>query len=415
MNFRHLRALFRKEVRLFLKRPAQLAVLVLTPLAFIFVIGQTFGSDPVPTVAIYTVDEDASRQSARVIDALQDVKTLEVEILATRAEADLRVGEGQRMAAVVVPKGFSDALLTDAGAQIEVIVDPARQQTAGVVTGQVQAATAPLLIDAEVTRSIDRAFAGDLTLGGAEINLEGTGLLSEDVERFLTAALRGVVTSQVEEAIDNPLVRSVAVSVGDPGARRPPPTIMDFLVPGYAFFFGFFIVGMLGEQALAERSQGTWRRLRTLPAARTSLLLGRALPYLALSLAQLLVVMTISVIVFDFDLGDSLPAYLVMVLAGATAIAGVATFVSVVARTEGQAGSLPDLINLGMAVSSGMMFPSIHIPVLEYFTPHYWAVRGIQDVTVANLGVSEILPEAGTLLLIAAGFFGVASWRFARE
>ncbi|MGL4651569.1 MAG: ABC transporter permease, partial [Caldilineaceae bacterium] len=178
MLLRQLRALFVKEVRVFFKHPAQLAVLVLTPLAFVFVIGQTFGRNPVPTVAIFAVDEDGTRQSAKVMDALDDVKTLEVAHLATRAEADRLVGNGERMAAVVLPAGFAEALLSDAGAQIEVIVDPARRQSAGIVTGQVQAASAPLLIDAEVTRGIARAFSGDLSVGGNTINLEGTGLLS---------------------------------------------------------------------------------------------------------------------------------------------------------------------------------------------------------------------------------------------
>ncbi|MGL4650826.1 MAG: ABC transporter permease, partial [Caldilineaceae bacterium] len=315
----------------------------------------------------------------------------------------------------VLPAGFAEALLSDPGAQIEVIVDPARRQSAGIVTGQVQAASAPLLIDAEVTRGIARAFSGDLSVGGNTINLEGTGLLSADVERFLTAALQGVVSSQVQDALENPLVRTVTASVGNPAERTTPPTIMDALVPGYAFFFGFFIVGMLGEQALADRSQGTWRRLRGLPASRWSLLVGRAAPYFTLSTAQILLVMGVSVLLFEFDLGDSTAAYLLMVVASAAAIAGVATFVSVFARTEGQAGALPDLINLGMAAVSGLMFPSIRIPLLAYFTPHYWAARGFQEVTAANLGPSDILLEAGILLAIAVAFFSASALRFRRE
>jgi hypothetical protein len=79
------------------------------------------------------------------------------------------VGDGSRMAAIVIPPAFSEAILTDAGGKIEVIVDPAREQESGVVIGQVQAATAGLLIDAEVTRGVRQAFSG----GGDLFGLDG--------------------------------------------------------------------------------------------------------------------------------------------------------------------------------------------------------------------------------------------------
>jgi hypothetical protein len=56
-----------------------------------------------------------------------------IDRLSSRAEADARVGDGERMAAIVMPAGLSQAVLTDAGGQIEVITDPAREQTAGIV------------------------------------------------------------------------------------------------------------------------------------------------------------------------------------------------------------------------------------------------------------------------------------------
>ena len=154
---RQIWAITRNELKLAAQYPAQWALVVLTPIVFIAVMGSVFGATGTPTVAVYLVDEDGGRVSRQIISALRDEPTLAIERLATRAEADARVGAGERMAAIVLPAGLSDAVVTPEGGQIEVIVDPAREQTAGIVIGQVQAATAPMLIDAEVTRGQPRS------------------------------------------------------------------------------------------------------------------------------------------------------------------------------------------------------------------------------------------------------------------
>lgn len=61
------------------------------------------------------------------------------------------------------------------------------------------------------------------------------------------------------------------------------------------------------------------------------------------------------------------------------------------------------------------MFPSIHIPVLQYLAPHFWAIQGFQDVITRNLGVGAVLNEAGILLGMAAIFFAVGVSRFRFE
>ena len=47
--------------------------------------------------------------------------------------------------------------------------------------------------------------------------------------------------------------------------------------------------------------------------------------------------------------------------------------------------------------------------------PTTWAMQGFNDVIVRGLGVSEVLPEAGMLLLFALVFFTVGLWRLKLE
>lgn len=412
---RKLWAMIRKELRIASQQPAQWALIMLTPLAFVAVMGSVFGGGGSPDVAVYFVREDEGRLARQVEDAILDVETLDAERLATRAEADAAVGAGRRMAAVVIPAGFSAAALTDAGAQVEVIVDPAREQMAGIVAGQVRAATAPLLVDAEVTRGVQSAFntAPD-TFGIDEQELADAGIDLATVQKFLTAAIKGVVSSQVQDAMDNPLV-GVDPQPAQEGAPAVSPTVFDYLVPGYSIFFAFFLLGLMAEAVYNERVSGSVRRLLVQPVPRWLLLLGKALPYALIAMLQVVVVMGASALLFGYDLGNEPLALALLVVATGLVVGSVGLLVAVLVRSEGQVNAVPTLLPLVLAAVSGAMFPSIAIPTLRLFTPHYWAVQGFYQVTALHGDLLSVLPHIGVLLAISAVCYGLAVWRFRFE
>lgn len=396
----------KKDLRLWAQKPGEWAVLFLTPFLFITIMGQIFGRSSTPTIAIYAVVEDSGARGKQVISLLQDAKNLSVEILPSRAEADRRVGSGQRMAALVVPAGFTEAVLTPDGGQIALIVDPARQEQASIVVGLVNAALGPLRVDAEVTRgvgqSVDSAMRNYSTSSGA----------TATISQFLKTALRAVVAEQVQESINNPLVAVQVQSAQESAAIRRPPTLMESLVPGYIIMFAFFLVSTIAVSVVEERALGTFRRLLSTPAPRSAILLGKMLPYLVIVVVQALVLLGISSLVFGVSLGKSPVALALITVASAASVVGLGIMVAAVVRSEGQAGGLTLLLVLVMAAVSGSLFPLIRIPYLQYATPHYWAIQGFQNVIARGLGVSGVALESGILLGLAAIFFVIGVSRF---
>jgi len=412
---RKLWALIRKEMRIAMQQPAQWALILLTPLAFVAVMGSVFGGGGAPAVAVYFVREDDGRLARTVEDAILDAGALEVERLATRAEADAAVGAGQRMAAVVIPAGFSAAASTDAGARVEVIVDPAREQMAGIVVGQVRAATAPLLVDAEVTRGVQTAFnTAPGQFGIDEEELAAAGIDLATVQKFLTAAVKGVVSSQVQDAMENPLV-GIERQPAKEGVPAVSPTVFDYFVPGYSVFFAFFLLGLMAEAVYNERVSGTVRRLLVQPTPRFLLLLGKALPYALIAMLQVVVVMGASSLLFGYDLGRDLPALALLIVATGMVVGSLGLLVAVLVRSEGQVNAVPTLLPLVLAAVSGAMFPTMVIPTLKLFTPHYWAIQGFYQVTALGGDLQSVLPNIGVLVAISAVCFGLAVWRFRYE
>jgi ABC-2 type transport system permease protein len=273
---RQIAALTRKELAIWFKRPGQWLVVFVVPFFFIWIISAVFGgSQDSPRVALYLVDEDHSQASAQLVNALQTSVHLEVEMLSERAEADQRVSAGQRMAALVVPPGFGQAMLSPQGGQLELIVDPARQEQAAIVDGLVGQALASLRIDAEVSRQVnqrvDQALAalGPGAFAGADLPA---------LNRVLRAAAKGVITAQVQQALERPLVQVALQAAGGETAAHPP-SLVESLAPGYSLMFVFFLVQMLAASVIEERDTGALRRLLAMPAHRVTLLAGKALPY----------------------------------------------------------------------------------------------------------------------------------------
>lgn len=404
-------AFARKEFLLWAQRPGSWMIVFIVPLIFIWIMSAVFGSSGTPVVTIYAVIEDESSEAERVMAALRDAEHLEVEELTTRDEADRLVGMGQRMAAVIIPEGFADALTTLPGATLEVIIDPARADQASIVVGLLNSAIAPLIVDAEVNRGIERGL-GQVMMSFQPA--QGQNVNREALQKFLTAALKGVVSSQVQEAINNPQVTiSVQPIQGQENARRP--SLLDYLVPGYSLMFVFFLISNLAVTVIEERESGTLRRLIVTPVPRSRILLGKMLPYYLIAVAQFIFVLLFSRLAFGIDLGHSTLGLAVIILTAALSMVTLGILIAAFAQSEGQAGGLATVVVLAMAVVSGAMYPSISIPGLQAITPHYWAMQGFINIISRGQGVEGTFLPAGILLTMSALFFTVGAVRFQFE
>lgn len=394
-----------KELRLWSQSPGNWLPVLVVPLLLISVIGAIFGRGETPTITIFAVNEDAGARGAEVIKLLDDFDKLALEMLPTQAEADRRVSQGAHMAALVIPANFSEAVLTPEGGVIALIIDPARAREAGIVAGLAQAALGRAMVDAEVERGVTSAFSKANLLQGEKW---------EPFRIFINAGLKAVVAHQVEAAIDEPLIKVV----DEPLAQTPSavnPTLMSALAPGYSLMFVFFLLSHLAMTVVQERSVGALRRLLATPATRTTILLGKALPFFAIATVQLIAILTISSIVFDMALGNAPGALLAIILATAAALAGLGILIAALVKNESQAGVVTILIALAMAVVSGCASPDIQLPGISFATPNYWALLGIENIIARGMGWDGVLLPGAVLLGMALLCFLIGTRRFKFE
>ncbi len=401
--FRKMLSISYKEFRLWLQAPVNWLIVFLVPFAFIGIFGATF-SEGTPVITVYGVNEDKGELGEEIITLLQKSDNLELEMLSTQEEADELVTKGTRMAAIVIPENFSESVTTDDGASILVIIDPGKSSQTGIVTGLVQEALIKPIVYAEIERALSGLFK-DKSIEGVDTNVFKT---------FINAGVKAVVAKSVNEAIDDPLIKIEAKPYSEE-ASQGKISIFSQIAPGFAMLFGFFMVSQLADAVVDERSTGTLRRLMSTPMSKTSLLFGKALPFFLLALIQMIFILLVCNQFFDLPLGNSWLALMSIILAAATSVAGLGILIAGLARTPTQSGAVATFIVLAMGAVSGAMIPSLKLEGIGYFTPHYWALEGIQNVTARGMGMEGVLMQSGILLIMAVLFFAVGAWRFKYE
>ncbi len=395
-----------KETRLWMQVPGNWLTILLVPFVFITILGSVFGGST-PVFTIYAANEDRGSLGADVIKLLQDSPNLELEVLDSQVEADRRVGQGERMAAVVVPADFSEAAKTEAGGTLWLIIDPARQNNAGLVSGLVKAALSKMLVDASIEREMSKMIS-DIKTG----DLGETS--SFDFDTFIRAGMKAVVAKQVNEAIDHPLIDLEKQPVSE-SANPIEATRLGALVPGYTLLFLFFLLSHIATAVVDERSQGSLRRLLVTPASKGVILAGKMLPFFVIAIGQMLFVLLVSSWVFKMSLGNSPLALAVIILATALSVTTLGILVAAVVKNENQAGGLTILVVLALAVISGCISDSIQIMGLNLVTPHYWARQGMLNVLQRGMGLEGIWLPATVLLAMSVVFFVVGARRFKFE
>lgn len=414
---RRILALARKELLIFIKDPGGLVLVFLMPMMFILIMSYalagSFGAGAENPIRILVVDNDEGRFSRGVMEELGREGVFELERewkgeSLTRDLAESLIAEGKRSLAIVFPPGFSDVisrLETAHGETVTValIVDPATssrfmEPIRGTIRGIIEkigmGSALPKLKD-----NIARALEG--RLGQAQVE----GLLKDGGEMPKNGITRG----------ENPLVSLEQMPPKGMGVEQYPDTFQQN-VPGYTIFGLFWIVNLLATSVLEEKRSGTFRRLFVSPLGRFEILAGKMLPYYAVNLVQIAIMLFFARVFFGMSLGSSPLGIVAVGLSASASATGLGILVASVVRTDAQAGSLTVLVLLTLSALGGCFVPRFVMPeslqLAGLVTPHAWALDAFQDLLVRNMGFIDVLPKVLVLFAFGLGFLIFGTWRF---
>jgi ABC-2 type transport system permease protein len=318
-----------------------------------------------PTVV---VDESRTSESRALIQVLENTDNFRViTAVADRGEAKRWIERGAARVALVIPPDY-------------------QRNIRGGHTGVAQ-----LLIDAADPQSSGAAIAGAQLAAQAR----STQLLAQRYQ------LRPPVEIRVRPWY-NPAQKSAT-----------------FIVPGIVGILLTITMTLITSTAIVrERERGTLEQLIVTPIGKSSLMLGKLVPFVLVGYVQMSVILLLGVLFFDIPVRGSLLLLYTLALVFIVASLGVGLLISTVARSQAQAMQLSFFFMLPNILLSGYIFPRAAMPEpaqwLGLALPLTFFLDILRGVLLKGVGVRDLLVQLGALCLLAGTLFTVSVRRFSK-
>lgn len=363
-------AMAAKETLHIYRDPRTLYVALGMPVILLLIFGYGVGFD-IDRLSLAVADADRTVASSKLVRALTESGEFrEAPRLTTPDDALGMFRRGQASAALVVPRGYEETLARGGVAKVQLLVDGA---------------------DAIVANQV-------LAKADAIVRTHARSLLSERLREMQPPVQVTVWT------LYNPTNASAI-----------------FMVPGLAaYLVAISAVLLTALTVAAEWENGSMEQLFASPVGRLEIILGKLLPYLALGLIELLLVLAFGATAFDVPMRGSPIAVLLVGLGFLVGMLGQGLFISVVARNQlvaTQAGALSAL--LPSMLFSGMLFPLENMPTvlqwLSYAVPARYLVHALRGALLKGNGLDILWPDLVAQLVFCVVILTLATTRFPRR
>ena len=369
-----LRALIRKELTQMRRDPRTFIVALVMPILQLVLLGYAANTDVrnVPTVVF---DQSKSKASRSLLDAYSATGYFQLNFIATNDD-DLNkmISGGTARVGIVIPPDYESDLASGKTAQVAVLIDgsdPTIAQTAlsaATLVGQSQGTSIRLL------------------------QLQARGLAS------------GIAASSPLEVRPRVLYNPDLLSSYN-------------TVPGLLAMILFTTTTNLTSASIVkERERGTIEQLIVTPIKNWELIVAKIIPYVLLSLVNVIVILLVGTFWFSVPIRGSFT--LLFALTGLYLVPNLAIglLVSTVAKSQQQAQMMIMPIMLPSMFLSGFFYPIAALPVvLQFFSkliPMTYFIVIARSLVVKGAGIEQLMPQVLALIAFSLVLMAFAAMRF---
>jgi ABC-2 type transport system permease protein len=364
-----------KELHQIVRDRRTLAILLFFPAFMLLLYGYALNFD-IRNVRIAVQDLDRSTQSRELVSAFVNSGYFDlVGYLDADADVERLVNRNESRALLVVPARFGTDVTNRRPTTVQVIIDGDNANTASTVMGYAQAIVAEF----------------------------STGVLL------------------------------AASATGGAGARVPPVTLEPriwynpqlrstlFLVPGLIAFIAMITaVVSTALSVVREKERGTMEQIRMSPIGSVAFILGKTLPYLALSFAAALLILFTARILFDLPMRGSVPLLWGSILLFLVGAQGQGLLISTIANSQQLAFQVALLSSfLPTFILSGFVFPLSSMPmpiqVISHIVPARYFLVALRAIVLKGAGVEAFWEQLVALAIFATVTLGLTALRLRKE
>ena len=367
-------AIFYKECRQVRRDPFTLGILMFMPALLLALYGYALSFD-VKHIRVAVLDEDNTPDSRLLLGSLFGNPYFDrAGNLDRRQDADLLLQRGKARAVLVIPRGYSKALVRGGDARVQALVDATDANTAS---------TAILYLE---------ALADRLSRQMQRQRLRDAGLSAE----------APIVTPEPRIWF-NPELQS---------AR--------FLVPGLIGVL-MMLSGVVATSLsiVREKERETIEQIMVSPVKAEELILGKTLPYVLIGIATMAFILLLDRALFGVEVRGSFLNLAVTTLLFLFAALGMGVLISSVTRTQEIAFEIAVLSSLlPSLLLSGLIFPIKNMPVivqtLSYGVVARYFIEALRGIILKAAPASVLWPQWAGLLILGV-LFNVVAARQARK
>ena len=427
----------RKDLQLFLSDRRAVIMAFAMPIA----IGSFFGflfsgqrsGDEVAKIPILMVDQDGSTISKSIVSGIAADKNLSATTVPLEQARD-SVRRGAATVAIVIPMGFGDAAGraffrgTDKP-ELDFLYDPSHSMELAMVRG---------LMTQHVMESVSREMFGgqrgqqliDETL--SQLDTSPSSTLSAEQQTSLRAMLTAVQRFNNLAGGGNSATRGGGATAG--GGISMPYDVREEAVTarqnarynGFAHSFAgmglqfmLFAAINMGIEILLERQRGLWKRLRSAPVSKLTLLGAKIASGTLIGSFVLFVSFAFAILVWRVRIEGSTTGFIGVAIASALMAASYGLLIASLGKTPQAARGASVLATLLMVMLGGAWVPTFIFPAwlqrLTVIVPTRWAVDGFDAMTWRGLGLADAVMPILVLLGFSLLFATIAISRFRWE
>ena len=367
------------------------------------------GLADIPVVIVNLDEGEMGTALVELLNSAELANLLEPQTAVSSTAARNQVNENEMAAAIIIPVGFSAAIIPDQTTghltdpvSIELVTNPARPISASIV-------------QTIVDDFINQIDTGMLSMNVTMTQLLDNGTLSTQNQTELVAVGReiGVQLFKQQQADATQLIqieREMETAVNNDF------NLLAYLAPAMAVFFLMYTVTQGARSILTERDAGTLARLLITPTSSSQVLGGKVVGIFFSGFAQVAILIVACSLLFGLRWGYPL-GVLLLIIAVSAAATGWGILLAAIADKPHQISSVGTSLMLIFGVLGGSFFQiasSGPLAWLSKITPNAWAIEGFS--TLGNGGsLSAILPALLALTLMAFVLFMSAIIIFRRR
>jgi ABC-2 type transport system permease protein len=356
----------RKELLHILRDPMTLFFTLFVPVVELFLLGYAIDTN-VRHVSTVILDQANTQESRSLLHRFENSKDFDVVAhVSTDEELSRAIVAGRARVGIKIPADYSQQLESGQTAQVLILVDGTESSVAAeaVATGNAIA----------LQESLERA------LGDRQLPVESR-----------------------PRVLFNPDTRSA-----------------NFFIPGLLVILCQMMASMLAATAIVrEKESGTLEQLFMTPVGSTELVLGKMLPYLALTFVEFCFIALLMWTIFQVPIHGVFLTLLTLALPFVLCMLGLGLWISTRASTRDAAIQMTMGTILPSVFLSGYVFPVESMPgpfqLVAKFVPATWMIDASRGVILRGAGWAELWPHSLWLWGLGLAVVALAVSRFRKQ